>query len=75
MVIDLDERNVTFTDLACMAHGVRHLGFLWPLEPGNHFVLRLQTFSGALTAVKREKFAENKKNTSKEGLSLLLYKV
>ena len=29
----------------------------------------------SLTAVKREKFAKNKKNTSKERLSLLLFKV
>ena len=28
-----------------------------------------------LTAVKREKFAKNKKNTAKERLSLLLFKV
>ena len=28
-----------------------------------------------LTAVKREKFAKNKKNTSKERLSFLLFKV
>ena len=33
------------------------------------------TSAACLTAVKREKFAKNKKNTSKERLSLLLFKV
>ena len=37
--------------------------------------LLFHPFGGELTAVKREKFAKNKKNTAKERLSLSLFKV
>ena len=37
--------------------------------------LHLSEVNPSLTAVKREKFAKNKKTTSKERLSLLLFKV
>ena len=48
-----------------------HRDQVLPLEcPG-----MVPKFQLGLTAVKREKFAKNKKNTSKERLSLLLFKV
>ena len=42
---------------------------------GSYVAHFYSVLSFQLTAVKREKFAKNKKNTSKERLSFLLFKV
>ena len=67
-------RGHSHSDLVWAKPFVGTRALIWALCLGTGTSSRGST-SAPLTAVKREKFAKNKKNTSKERLSLLLFKV